>query len=347
MDLISTHIWAPLGPLFEGHKSIPMWTFESNVKLITLFFLCLNINYITTGKWLRNSVSNYLYSVSGHKQSCQNQKELSPEDARIKSEMISRIKQCVYLLCHHGLTTLLMLPIIVRYLLYWKSYGFGCDNEEYLTNGWSKMAIEVQVLILGKLTIVITLEMLAYLCYTYQLAYYIHALMVDLFVKKERKKDFAVMVVHHIMAFTLILISSGYEELRRPGLVILFLHDSTDILLYVSKIFAYIDARFLSKFCFFFFSCSFIFVRLVFFPYELAKYEKQWGFVSPGKELSLLSQEEIAGLILPKVAHALLWLLIICHIYWTMTIFRICKSVYLKGNPLEDFRETQTAKKSD
>lgn len=317
-----------------------LWTFKSSFHICTVMFLLLCLNYLTVGKWVRKACAYFLFSASTLNVRLSSKASLTEEDLKLKKTLMSKIKRSVYLLLHHSLTTTVMTPIVLYYLRYWMSHSFGCDNLEYHNNGWRNAIFTLNYdLIYYSGSFKFSLEILAYLCYLYQLAYYVHALMTDLFSSKERKKDFLVMVVHHIVAFTLIVIACYYDELRRPGLVILFLHDSTDVLLYVSKILAYIGASRSSKLSFFLFSVTFILVRLGFFPVNLILYERLWGYVSPGRNLTTYALVQLE--LWPKVAHYLLWLLICCHLFWTVIILNMCVDVYLRGNDLEDFRETK------
>ncbi|KAK1402534.1 LAG1 longevity assurance-like [Heracleum sosnowskyi] len=103
---------------------------------------------------------------------------------------------------------------------------------------------------------------LYYMC---QCGFYLYS--IGALVKWEtRRKDFSVMMSHHII--TVILISYSYiTRFFRIGSVVLALHDASDVFMEAAKIFKYSENELGASVLFGFFAISWLVTRLIFFPF--------------------------------------------------------------------------------
>ena len=58
----------------------------------------------------------------------------------------------------------------------------------------------------------------------------------------EKRKDFLVMLIHHILTLTLIIVSYA-TRYHKVGILVIFVHDVTDILLELTKCHVYLKNR--------------------------------------------------------------------------------------------------------
>lgn len=307
-----------LDELLIKYFNTELWTLENSYHCFVTLFIIISVNYITLGRFIYNSATMLLIIYGMPQAVFDGLLKSEKEECCMTLETTRRkLKDCVHLLLHHSLTTVVMLPVMICHFYDWYLVEYGSANFD----DWSNRTV------VSYAGLNITTEFLCYLCYIYQLAYYVHALVIDIFVKEDRKTDFYVMVVHHIVAFILITIACTFPGLRKPGLIIMFLHDSTDVLLYFTKISSFLQRNSISKVCFGLFSACFIGLRVGYLPISLILYELRWGTDSMNSE----------G-ILPLIAHGLLWTLIIFQMYWTKTIIKILRNV-VNGQPVIDVRE--------
>lgn len=114
-----------------------------------------------------------------------------------------------------------------------------------------------------------------YWFYAFQLAFYVQGF-VALVTFETKRKDFIELCFHHLVTIVLILVSYCGSQ-HRIGLNVMFLHDISDVLLYSTKVFHYLDAfghpsgkrfwSFMSALAFVAFACVFAFTRNYIFPY--------------------------------------------------------------------------------
>ncbi|KAL9174176.1 hypothetical protein ABFS82_02G034600 [Erythranthe guttata] len=103
---------------------------------------------------------------------------------------------------------------------------------------------------------------LIYMC---QCGFYIYSIFA-LVAWETRRKDFSVMMSHHVVTVT--LISYSYVlRFFQIGAVILALHDASDVFLEAAKIFKYSGKEVGASVCFGLFALSWLLLRLVFFPF--------------------------------------------------------------------------------
>ncbi|KAL7136355.1 hypothetical protein ABFS83_10G024800 [Erythranthe nasuta] len=168
---------------------------------------------------------------------------------------------------------------------------------------------------------------LIYMCqcgfYTYSIA--------ALLAWETRRKDFSVMMSHHIV--TVILISTSYvTRFFRIGAVILALHDASDVFLEAAKVFKYSGKEFGASLFFGLFALSWVLLRLIFFPF--------WVIRSSSYYLcEVLNLSETYSATLYYLFNTMLLTLLIFHIYWWILICAmITRQLKNRGQVGEDIR---------
>jgi len=168
---------------------------------------------------------------------------------------------------------------------------------------------------------------LYYMCqcgfYTYSIA--------ALLTWETRRKDFSVMMSHHVI--TVALIGCSYiTRLFRIGSITLALHDASDVFMEAAKVFKYSEKELGASVFFGFFAISWLILRLIFFPFWV---------------INATSYDLIKFLDLSKAYHTLLYyafntmllMLLVFHIYWWVLIcamvWRLLKN---RGKVGEDIR---------
>ncbi|XP_061534611.1 ceramide synthase 5-like [Phycodurus eques] len=159
--------------------------------------------------------------------------------------------------------------------------------------------------------------------YVAELAFY-WSLMFSQFTDIKRK-DFFIMLVHHLA--TIVLITFSYaNNMLRAGTLVMCVHDASDIFLEAAKLANYAKYQRLCDGLFVVFSISFFIARLVIFPF--------WIIHSV-----LIESWEIAG---PYQAwwlfNGLLLVLQTLHIIWFYLIARIAIKAIFKGKVAKDDR---------
>ncbi|XP_044207627.1 ceramide synthase 5-like isoform X1 [Thunnus albacares] len=159
--------------------------------------------------------------------------------------------------------------------------------------------------------------------YVAELAFY-WSLMFSQFIDIKRK-DFIIMLVHHLA--TIILITFSYaNNMIRMGTMVMCVHDASDIFLEAAKLANYAKYQRLCDGLFVVFSISFFLTRLVIYPF--------WIVYSV-----LFDSWEIAG---PYQSwwlfNGLLLVLQVLHIIWFYLIARIAIKAIFKGKVSKDDR---------
>lgn len=161
------------------------------------------------------------------------------------------------------------------------------------------------------------------LYYLFELAFYVQAL-VALFLET-RTDDFVVLVAHHVA--TIILVLGSYMcRYQRIGLLILILHDISDVFLYGAKMVKYIELTTITNMCFGAFAVSFFLCRLYLFP-VFAIRSAAFDSLSIGRHIPLHA-----------VTNVCLVALLIMHCYWWVLIMRIILKMW-RGQGVQDIRE--------
>ncbi|XP_075883203.1 ceramide synthase 5-like [Nelusetta ayraudi] len=159
--------------------------------------------------------------------------------------------------------------------------------------------------------------------YVAELAFY-SSLMFSQFIDVKRK-DFMIMLVHHLA--TILLITFSYtNNMIRAGTMVMCLHDASDIFLEAAKLANYAKYQRLCDGLFVLFSMSFFLARLVLYPFWVVYTVlfDSWEIIGPYRAWWLLN-----GLLL--VLQAL-------HIIWFYLIARIAIKAIFKGKVSKDDR---------
>ncbi|PHT97430.1 LAG1 longevity assurance -like protein 2 [Capsicum chinense] len=168
---------------------------------------------------------------------------------------------------------------------------------------------------------------LIYMC---QCGFYLYSI-AALLVWETRRKDFAVMMSHHIV--TVILISFSYiSSFFRIGIVILALHDASDVFMEAAKLFKYSGQELGASVLFGCFAVSWLVLRLFFFPF--------WVIRSSSYYLcEVLKLSEAYDTMLYYFFNTMLLTLLVFHIYWWVLICSmIRRQLNNRGQVGEDIR---------
>nr|XP_046252446.1 ceramide synthase 5-like [Scatophagus argus] len=159
--------------------------------------------------------------------------------------------------------------------------------------------------------------------YVAELAFY-WSLMVSQFTDIKRK-DFMIMLVHHLATIMLITFSYGNNMLR-AGTLVMCVHDASDIFLEAAKLANYAKYQRLCDGLFVVFSISFFLTRLVIYPFWIVNSVlfESWEIIGPYQAWWLLN--------------GLLLLLQALHIIWFYLIARIAIKAIFKGKVSKDDR---------
>ncbi|UJR19075.1 hypothetical protein I4U23_022206 [Adineta vaga] len=189
------------------------------------------------------------------------------------------------------------------YCFYLVKYRYNYFDEPYLVwDNWSVgMFVPFNIKIL----------------YFIQCGFYIHSVYATIYLDSKRK-DFYIMILHHIITTILIFVSYAIRY-HRVGLLVLFCHDIADIWLEITKIIRYLntkqDKRWeqISYIGFtIFVICWFVF-RLYWFPLKVLY---STGVVAVYRTLD-------RGLHLYIPFNIMLWILFILNIYWFFLILKV------------------------
>uniref|UniRef100_A0A0E0NSU5 TLC domain-containing protein n=1 Tax=Oryza rufipogon TaxID=4529 RepID=A0A0E0NSU5_ORYRU len=146
-----------------------------------------------------------------------------------------------------------------------------------------------------------------------------------------RRKDFAVMMSHHVVTSILI----GYAYLTgffRIGTIILALHDASDVFLETAKLCKYTEKELGASLFFGLFALSWLLLRLIYFPFWIIKTSSYQSIIS-------LRKLEKFPTTLYYIFNTMLLTLLVFHIYWWKLIcLMIMKQLNNKGQVGEDVR---------
>ncbi|XP_042474676.1 ASC1-like protein 3 isoform X1 [Zingiber officinale] len=194
-----------------------------------------------------------------------------------------------------------------------KQEPWSLNTKEYF-KGWPNQELKSSL-------------MLFYMC---QCGFYIYSI-VALIAWETRRKDFSIMMSHHII--TSILIGYSYiTRFFRIGTIILALHDTSDVFMESAKLFKYSGMEMAASFLFGLFAVSWFLLRLIYFPFWIIKSSSYESF----EFLSWMNEFPTA---LYYTFNTMLMTLLIFHAYWWKLIFAmITKQMSNKGQVGEDIR---------
>ncbi|EOX98257.1 hypothetical protein QUC31_015262 [Theobroma cacao] len=187
------------------------------------------------------------------------------------------------------------------------------DTKEYF-RGWPDQELNLPL-------------SLYYMC---QCGFYIYSI-AALLTWETRRKDFAVMMSHHII--TVILIGYSYvTRFFRIGTIILALHDASDVFMEAAKVFKYSERELGASVFFGLFAISWLLLRLIFFPFWVIR-------TSSYDVREYLNLSESYPRFLYYVCNTLLLMLLVFHVYWWVLICSmISRQLNNRGKVGEDIR---------
>ncbi|KAK8568167.1 hypothetical protein V6N13_106100 [Hibiscus sabdariffa] len=187
------------------------------------------------------------------------------------------------------------------------------DTKEYF-RGWPDQELKLSL-------------SLFYMC---QCGFYIYSI-AALLTWETRRKDFAVMMSHHVI--TVMLIGYSYiTSFFRIGSIILALHDASDVFLEAAKVFKYSERELGASVCFGLFAISWLLLRLIFFPFWVIKTSSY-----DVREFLDLSKPYPTSLY--YVFNTMLLMLLVFHVYWWFLICSmIMRQLKNRGKVGEDIR---------
>ncbi|XP_010107940.2 LAG1 longevity assurance homolog 2 [Morus notabilis] len=189
---------------------------------------------------------------------------------------------------------------------------FG-DTKEYF-RGWPDQELKLPL-------------KLFYMC---QCGFYIYSI-AALLAWETRRKDFAVMMSHHII--TVILIGYSYlTRFFRIGSIVLALHDASDVFMEAAKVFKYSEKELAASVFFGCFAFSWLVLRLIFFPFWVIKSSSYHlcEFMPPSEAFYRFTY---------YVFNTMLLMLLVFHIYWWVLICSmIRRQLKNRGKVGEDIR---------
>jgi hypothetical protein len=161
------------------------------------------------------------------------------------------------------------------------------------------------------------------------------SLLISTFLFDVRRSDFWQMMLHH--GVTIVLLSLSFTvNYVRMGTLILFVHDSADILLELGKLFRYAGWDLPLNVVFVAFFIVWVVTRLIYFPI--------WIIHSVFVTAPEMIQKDFKWLhvlqrpIVPRVFLAMLIILLILHVFWTYLLVKIAWKSSRGGN-VDDIRE--------
>ncbi|SOV24776.1 translocation associated membrane protein, putative [Plasmodium sp. DRC-Itaito] len=206
---------------------------------------------------------------------------------------------------------------------------FLVTEEEYNENkrGWPFMYINNYV----------------YYFYILQISYWFSCLFYLNY--ERRRKDYYVFVLHHLS--TIILLTYSHVlNFWRVGLLILFIHDIVDIVLYLSKLLNYTNLKnrmFLTFFyilfvLYYFFFRIFLYFYYIVLPLSNTKIIRTYtdGFISSHKDVP-------GGLVLL----IFLWTLMGMHVYWFFLILKMSRLFIIKTMKNEKITDIRSDNEDD
>lgn len=159
------------------------------------------------------------------------------------------------------------------------------------------------------------------LYYHSELSFYVSLLISQFFDVKRR--DFYQLFVHHITTIVLLL-ASYCNSFYRFGVIILYLHDCSDVWLEAAKIANYAKIQKLCDVLFAIFGTIFITSRIIFYPTYVAHAYFHYNTYENG--------------ILMKVLVTLCYFLLFLHFYWGWLICKMAYRLIIVGKVEKDTR---------
>lgn len=168
---------------------------------------------------------------------------------------------------------------------------------------------------------------LFYMC---QCGFYIYSIGA-LLIWETRRKDFSIMMSHHVITVFLIAYSL-FTRFFRCGSIVLALHDTSDVFMETAKLFKYCGKEMAASMCFGLFAISWLLLRLIYFPFWIIR-SSSYDLI---QHLSLPDPYQIW---IYYVFNTMLLTLLMFHIYWWILIcLMVLRQLKNKGQVGEDIR---------
>ncbi|KAF6262816.1 TLC domain-containing protein [Scenedesmus sp. NREL 46B-D3] len=168
------------------------------------------------------------------------------------------------------------------------------------------------------------------LFYLIELGFYIQAIPFLFFVEV-RRKDWLESFAHHIVTLGL-MYYSWYANFTRPGVIVMLLHDVSDIFLEAAKLARYADKEAAALYLFVAFAVSWVILRVVLFPRVIIVRTLIDPVVLIAIPYNIDPQPHYSAFA------TMFMLLYFLHLYWTYLIFKVIYK-QLKTGSTDDVRE--------
>ncbi|KAJ8628752.1 hypothetical protein MRB53_022075 [Persea americana] len=225
---------------------------------------------------------------------------------KVKQAKIIKCSESMWKLTYYTAVQVCVLAITYHEPWFW-------DTKEYF-RGWPNQELKFSL-------------KLFYMC---QCGFYMYSI-AALLMWETRRKDFSIMMSHHII--TTILIGYSYStRFFRIGSIILALHDTSDVFMEAAKIFKYSGKELGASIFFGLFAISWLLLRLIFFPF--------WVIRSSSYDVQeFLNLSESYPISLYYVFNTMLLMLLVFHMYWWILICSmVLRQLKNRGKVGEDIR---------
>ncbi|XP_020259652.1 ASC1-like protein 3 [Asparagus officinalis] len=270
---------------------------ESNFWLVAVFALSFGIVRLLLDALLYKPLSNIMLRHA-------NAGKVATDDA--KQSKIIKCSESMWKFTYYASMQLWVILIMLN-------QTWSLNTEDYF-QGWPNQEMDLAV-------------KLFYMC---QCGFYVYGI-AALLTWETRRKDFAIMMSHHIITSSLV----GFSYITRffrIGTIILALHDTSDVFLEAAKLFKYSGIEMGASLFFGFFAVSWLILRLVFFPFWIIPASSYQSI----KSFRMLKPFPLA---LYYAFNTMLLTLLVFHMYWWKLICAmIMKQMCNKGKVGGDIR---------
>jgi hypothetical protein len=177
------------------------------------------------------------------------------------------------------------------------------------------------------------------LFYCVQTGFYLQAIHFLAFLEV-RRKDWLESMIHHIVTVGL-LVYSYYVNFTRVGILIMLLHDISDIFLEAAKLCRYSRSMLAANTFFGVFFVSWIIARMVYFPLVVIRSCLTEPITLIGRPFQIEPMPHYA------IFNGLLIVLLILHTYWSWLIFQVLLTAIKTSGRSGDVREGDVDDKDD
>ncbi|GFR45454.1 hypothetical protein Agub_g6851 [Astrephomene gubernaculifera] len=152
-------------------------------------------------------------------------------------------------------------------------------------------------------------------------------------VHEERRKDWLESMIHHIVTSGL-LIYSYSVNFTRVGVIVILLHDVSDIFLELAKLCRYANRETMGMVAFILFFISWVVCRVAIFPVFAIRSTLFEPVVLVAAHMGIEPRPHW------EIFNGLLMVLFVLHLYWTVLIFQVIRRQFTHG-AMTDVREKE------